>query len=147
MIGGTFTWYSASRNGKIRIDKIMLSLQWLEKWPESKQYIMDRMVPDHYAIVLKIKECDWSPKLFRTPDVENNHVGFIDIVRTMWGQYRVCGNDIWVLKEKLKQLNGDLKVCNKEIFGILTRRNLILFQPLEVLIWRMRITRYRKRGS
>ena len=38
-------------------------------------------------------------------------------MKTCWESYKVNGNAIWTLKEKLKRVKLDLKVWNKEIFG------------------------------
>jgi len=64
--------------------------------------MLDRTVSDHCAIILKHKDIDWGPRPFRTLDVWITHVGFNDKVRTLWEQYKVSDNDIWVMKEKLK---------------------------------------------
>jgi len=38
-------------------------------------------------------------------------------VSNLWADYMVSGDDIWVLKEKLKMLKVDLKIWNKKVFG------------------------------
>jgi len=57
MIGRNFTWFSINGNAISKIERVMISSKWLERWPKSKQYIVDRTVSDHYAIILKHKDC------------------------------------------------------------------------------------------
>ena len=45
----------------------------------------------------------------------------MDIVKEWWRNYNINGNEIWILKEKLKRLKKDLKVWNKEVFGHVDR--------------------------
>ena len=52
-MGRKFTWYKPNGIVKSRIDRILVSLEWLEKWSGSKQYAEGRSVSDHYALLLK----------------------------------------------------------------------------------------------
>jgi len=45
------------------------------------------------------------------------------MVRKRLEKYHVSGNDMLVLKEKLKHLKGDLKVWNKKFFGDIMKKN------------------------
>jgi len=38
---------------KSRIDRVLISSEWLEYWPDSKQYIKGKQVSDHYALLFK----------------------------------------------------------------------------------------------
>jgi len=42
MIGRSFTWYSSNGAAMSRLDRVLLSNHWLELWPDSRQYILDR---------------------------------------------------------------------------------------------------------
>ena len=101
----------------INLDKALVSQEWLDLWPESKQYVLDISVSDHCALVIKHSLIDWGPKPFRYLDVWHTKAGFMDIVKEWWRNYDINGNEIWILKEKLKRLKKDLKVWNKEVFG------------------------------
>ena len=39
------------------------------------------------------------------------------IVKNLWASYNLDGNEIWVVKEKFKNLKKDLRVQNKEVFA------------------------------
>jgi len=69
MIGIKFTWYTANETIKSRIDRILVSREWVEVWPNSKQFVLTRSVFDHCALVLKVSSVDWGPKPLRSLDV------------------------------------------------------------------------------
>jgi len=98
MIGRRFTWYNSQGNVRSRLDRMLVSLDWLDLQPDSKQFGMDRTVSDHCALVLKYDSLNWGPKPFRSLDVWESYPGFLERVKELWSSYKVNGNDIWVLK-------------------------------------------------
>jgi len=82
-----------------------------------KQYVQNREVSDHYAIMVKSMDKDWGPKPFRTIDAWFMERGFGEMVKNNWNSYSVQGNAFVKFKEKLKCLKGDLKFWNKDVFG------------------------------
>jgi len=116
-IGRKYTWYRPNGKAKSRLDRILTTFEWLQHWPGSKQYVLNRQVSDHCALVLKSNITDWGPKPFRFLDIWQEHKEFDNFVKDKWGSYLVQGNKILVLKEKLKMLKSDLKGWNKVVFG------------------------------
>ena len=112
-----FTWFKANDTAKSRLDRFLVSEEWLQIWPVAKQYVQQRVVSDHCALVLKSCIKDWGPKPFRTFDVWLKESGFTTMVKGKWESYQVEGNSIFALKEKLKLLKADLKVWNRSVFG------------------------------
>jgi len=98
----------------------------------SKQYVLQREVSDHYALVVKSVEKDWGPKPFRTIDAWLLERGFSRMVKDKWQSYSVQGNVITKLKEKLKLHKYDLKSWNMEVFGNLDTTKRRILQELEV---------------
>jgi len=47
------SWYKPNGTSKSIIDRIMVSREWLDCWLESKQYVLGRMVLDHYMLIQK----------------------------------------------------------------------------------------------
>ena len=127
LIGGKYTWYRDNGSAKSRIDRILISSEWLEHWPDSKQYILGRQVSDHSALLLKSTSIDWGPKPFKSLNIWISDPSFKQVVRQSWTSYIGKGNPTVLLKEKLKKLKYDLKSWNKEVFGIigLKKQNLI----------------------
>jgi len=116
-VGKKYTWFKSNGTAKSRLDRILVSEEWLNQWPASKQYVQPRMVSDHCALVLKSCIKDWGPKPFRSLDVWLAEPGFKALVKEKWGSYLVHGNSMSILKDKLKLLKADIRVWNKEVFG------------------------------
>ncbi|XP_068483176.1 uncharacterized protein [Phaseolus vulgaris] len=47
---------------KSRIDRVLVSKEWLEAWPCCQQFVLNRSISDHCAIVLKDVSVDWGPR-------------------------------------------------------------------------------------
>jgi len=126
-VGRKYTWYRPNGTAKSRLDRILLTNEWLEKWPESKQHILDRVISDHCALVLKREQIDWGPKPFRSLEAWHSVSGFRKFVETKWGTYNVYGDGLSKLKEKFKKLKKDLKLWNRDVFGYvnLQKQNII----------------------
>ena len=111
-----YTWYKTNITTKSRLDKVLVSEEWLRNWPMAKQYILAREVSDHCAIMVKCMSRDWGPRPFRTIDTWQMEPGFKEMVRAKWNTYAPQSNNITKLKDKLKCLKFDLKVWNREVF-------------------------------
>ena len=117
LVGRKFTWYKPNGMVKSRIDRVLVSKEWLEAWPSCQQFVLNRSISDHCAIVLKEVVVDWGPRPFRSLDVWQKDRRFKEFVNLKWASYDVQGGGIYIFKEKLKKLKADLKVWNKEVFG------------------------------
>ena len=117
LTGIKFSWYKPNGLVKSRIDRVLVSKEWVEVWSHCKQLVLSRLVSDHCAIVIRDKYVHWSPKLFRSLDVWQSDSKFKVFLKEKWLNYEVQGGRIFIFKEKLKKLKADLKVWNKEVFG------------------------------
>ncbi|XP_068504131.1 uncharacterized protein [Phaseolus vulgaris] len=117
MIRRKYTWYKPNVLVKSRIDRVLVSKEWVEVWLHCKQFFFSRSVFDHCAIVIKDEYVDWGSKPFRSLDVWQSDNRFKVFLKERWPSYEVQGGGIYIFKEKLKKLKADLKVWNKTIFG------------------------------
>jgi len=117
MLGRKFTWYKPNGLIKSRIDRFLVSREWLDRWSDSKYRVLDMAVSDHYALVLDTVTVDWGSKPFCCLDVWHKDNRFREFVRNRWLSYEIQGGGLFVFKEKLKLLKADLKEWNKEVFG------------------------------
>jgi len=124
-------WFKA--NSKSRIDRVLVSEEWLQRWPMCKQYVQRREVSDHCALMIKYLDKDWGPKPFRSIYVRYLERGFSGMVEDKWRSYVGQGNVIKVLKEKFKLLKADLKIWNKDVFGNLNSTKQSILQDIENL--------------
>jgi len=57
-VGRKFTWFRLNGSAKSKLDRILVSPEWLAKWPGSTQYTLDRNFSDHCPILLRFKHID-----------------------------------------------------------------------------------------
>jgi len=131
IMGKKYTWFKSNGLAKSRIDRVLVSEDWLVRWPMSKQYVKRREVSDHCAIVVKSFEKDWGPKPFRSVDAWFLERGFREMVKEKWLSYPAEGNAFVTFKEKLKKLKGDLKIWNREVFGNIQTQKSLILQEIE----------------
>jgi len=67
-VGRRFTWCRPNGSAMSRLDRFLLSDDWLVHWPHSTQFMLDRDYSDHCPILLKSKNIDWGPKPFKVMD-------------------------------------------------------------------------------
>ena len=132
-IGRKFTWYRPNGKTKSRLDRVLTTLEWLQYWPGCKQYVLDRQISDHCALLLKSNVVDWGPKPFRFLDIWQEDKEFDKFVKGKWESYVVKGNEFAVVKEKLKMLKSDLKGWNKEVFGYTDKIKLDILRKIQEL--------------
>lgn len=115
LLGRRFTWYKADGSAMSRLDRFLLSQEWLQVWEVEGQWALNRDVSNHCPIILKQGKQDWGPKPFSFNNCWLAHPGFKEVVEKYWSGTNIQGWKAFVLKEKLKFL--DLKKWNSEVFG------------------------------
>jgi hypothetical protein len=65
VLGRRFTWYHANGRSMSRIDRVLISKEWVQAWGENALWVLPRDVLDHCPLVLKNGGWDWGPRLFR----------------------------------------------------------------------------------
>lgn len=100
-----------------RLDRFLISEEWLNEWQNPLQWILNRDVSDHCPIVLRCNSSDWGPKPFKFNNCCLLHDNFHNMVEQMWVSLEVSEWKAFVLKEKLKLLKSFLRTWNKEHFG------------------------------
>jgi hypothetical protein len=100
-----------------RIDRILVSPEWLELWGDSVLWVGPRDISDHCLLFLKTSNNDWGPKPFRFNNHWLEHKNFKKVVEESWREQEVSGWMSFVLKTKLWGLKGRLKEWNKTEFG------------------------------
>ena len=67
-MGRKFTWYRPNGTTKSKLDRFLVSPDWINKWPATMQCTLVRNFSDHCLIILRSKVIDWGPKPFRVLD-------------------------------------------------------------------------------
>jgi len=133
VVGKKYTWFKSNGFAKSRLDRVLVSEEWLHKWSMSKLYVQPREVSYHCAIIVKSYVKDWDSKPFRTIDVWLMERSLEDLVKDRWSTYVVQGNGVSKLKDKLKMVKADLKVWNYEVFGHLNTNKERMIKEIEDL--------------
>lgn len=122
--GKKYTWYRPNGSSMSRLDRFLVSMDWLVSWPHCIQQVMEQEFPNHCPVVLKLLNQEWGPKPFRVLNSWHNDPRFRGFVEKSWKSLVVHGNGAFIMKEKLKLLKSLLKQWNSEVFGnLITKRN------------------------
>ena len=57
-LGRNFTWFRPNGTSRSKLDRFLLSPEWLEKWPASTQSTLPRNFLDHCPVVLRSTSVD-----------------------------------------------------------------------------------------
>ncbi|KAH1238295.1 Transposon TX1 uncharacterized protein [Glycine max] len=117
-IGSTYTWIRPNARVKSRLDRFLVSDQWLLSWPDSSHYTLPRDFSDHCPIILQTKKVDWGPKPFRVADWWLHQKGYQRVVREAWRADQQPGWGGILLKNKLRMLKLSIKQWSKEFGNI-----------------------------
>lgn len=77
-------WYRSNSIARSKLDRCLVSPEWLAKWPGSTQHTLDRNFSDHCPIMLRSNYVDWGPKPFRILDCWLSDNSFKKIVQESW---------------------------------------------------------------
>jgi hypothetical protein len=132
-LGRRFTWYHASGRAMSRLDRIFVSMEWIESFANVVLWVLARDVSDHCPLVLKIVNYDWGPKPFRFNYHWLEHKQFQEVVKGAWESCEATGWMGFILKEKLKRLKLCLKDWSKVEFGSVDTRLKKIIDDIQVL--------------
>jgi len=90
-----FTCYKPNGLVNSRINRILLRREWLDKWSNSKQFVLGRLVSDHCTLVLRTTFTNWGPKPFRSLDIWQKDERFEDFICISGGSYEVQGSGMF----------------------------------------------------
>ncbi|KAH1215306.1 hypothetical protein GmHk_13G036474 [Glycine max] len=116
-LGRKFTWIIPNGASRSRLDRCLVSPEWLNRWPASVQMTLARNFSDHCPILLRSKIVDWGPQPFIVLDCWLSDVSFKKVVHQCWNSQLQPGWGGFVLKEKFKNLKMRVKRWNKEEYG------------------------------
>ncbi|GKV19478.1 hypothetical protein SLEP1_g29737 [Rubroshorea leprosula] len=84
LVGKKYTWYSSNSQCMGRLDRFLLSDEWLAKWGDVKPWGLERSVSDHCPILLKNERVDWGPKPFKFFDAWLEQPECMEVIRKAW---------------------------------------------------------------
>ena len=83
-INQRFTWMRD--NAASRIDRMMVTREFLEKFQNMSVKCKERVLSDHFPLVFSTAEVSWGPSPFRTLDVWLEEPKFLQIFQEEWIQ-------------------------------------------------------------
>ena len=99
-VGRKFTWFKPNGASRSKLDRFLVSHEWLLKWPDCSTLILDRNFSDHCPILLKATNIDWGPKPFRVFDCWLKDKSFDRTIRDCWRNTQPRGWGGYAIKEK-----------------------------------------------
>jgi hypothetical protein len=117
LLGRRFTWYHPNGSTMSRIDRVLVSHDWLDYWANPSLWVLSRTVSDHFPLVVRYNCVDWGPRPFRLNNHWLLHKDFQELVEGFWRNSNFTGWMAYVLKEKLKGLKNHIKECSREQYG------------------------------
>ncbi|XP_016191737.2 uncharacterized protein LOC107632587 [Arachis ipaensis] len=110
-----FTWFRGQSCS--RIDRVLVSLEWLEVFPETRLRGGPRGLSDHCPLIMEVSQLRGGPRPFRSLDSWFTHDGFLRLVKEEW---RTLGDRQFM--DKLKALTNPLSRWHKKNFGDMDKR-------------------------
>jgi hypothetical protein len=116
-LGRRFTWFHSNGISMSRIDRVLVSEDWLGLWEIPSLWVLPRTVSDHCPLVVRYNCVDWGPRPFRFNNHWLIHKEFRQLVEVYWMRCDTTGWMAYILKEKLRGLKEHIKVWNKATYG------------------------------
>lgn len=91
LIGRKLMWYKTDGITMSRLDRFLLTEEWLNVWPNLSQWGLKISVSDHCAVVLREKELIWGLKPFRMMKCWEDMEGYKEFVKKRKGISRLRG--------------------------------------------------------
>ncbi|KAF5810041.1 putative RNA-directed DNA polymerase [Helianthus annuus] len=109
MGGGSFTYISDNGRKLSKLDRYLVCLGFMEKWPNASVIALDREVSDHRPIILSTILSDFGHIPFRFFNSWFEFPGFLEFVLQKCGLFSFSGPGDLALAIKLRWLKNNIK--------------------------------------
>ncbi|XP_057452293.1 uncharacterized protein LOC130744119 [Lotus japonicus] len=133
MGGKRFTWFRSNGQAVSRLDKALVSSDWLGIWPHNCQQVLRRDILYHCPVILSSSLVIWGPKPFRVLNCLLQDPKLKSFVEEEWPKLKFQGWGAFILKEKLKALKVLLKRGNLDVFGDVNKHKMEIVIKMEGL--------------
>ncbi|CAL0299385.1 unnamed protein product [Lupinus luteus] len=133
LIGRSFTWYHAGNGSMSRLDRILLSREWVSCRPNMSQWALSKDFSDHCTILLRVKSLVKGPIPFKFNNCWLQHCDLRELILNCWNSPMDAGKKAFLVKEKLNRLNEALKDWNNVSFGCLDTKLADLVSDIQAI--------------
>jgi hypothetical protein len=133
ILGRKFTWFHPNGVSMSRIDRLLVSEDWLEQWTSPSLWVLPRSISDHCPLLLRPCGMEWGPKPFRFNNHWLLHKDFLGLVEEFWRNANITGWMAFILKEKLKGLKTCIRGWNFENYGLVDLKIKKLVDEIQLL--------------
>ncbi|MCI08477.1 transposon TX1 putative protein, partial [Trifolium medium] len=133
VLGRKFTWVHPNGISMSRIDRVLVSNDWLSFVVNPALWVLPCTVSDHCPLVVRSNVVDWGPRPFRFNNYWLENKDFTKVVENYWMNNNLTGWMAYVLKEKLKGLKATIKTWHRYTYGVLDDKILKLISEINVL--------------
>ncbi|GMI72221.1 hypothetical protein HRI_000891400 [Hibiscus trionum] len=118
VVGKCFTWFG-SGNKCSRLDRFLISEEWIDRFMGLRQYTLCKSVSDHAAIKLACEEVNWGHRPFRFLNCWLEKKVYVQDMAQEWEKLmrRKTNGQQLTLLEKLDGLCRFLRNWNRNSFG------------------------------
>ncbi|KAK9045904.1 hypothetical protein V6N11_051807 [Hibiscus sabdariffa] len=113
--GKVFTWYGSKAKG-CRLDRFLVSTDWLDQFEGLEQCNLLRNVSDHDPVRLSCGVVNWGPRPFRFLNAWLERKGHIKVMGDEWRRISESHMTSSVV-DRLRELKVFLKQWNRDSFG------------------------------
>ncbi|XP_021974391.1 uncharacterized protein LOC110869446 [Helianthus annuus] len=109
MVGGKFTYISDRGDKLSKLDRYLVCLGFMQKWPTASVLTLDRVASDHRLIILSTIQTDFGHIPFRFFNSWCELHGFLDFVNQVCGNFTFNVPEDLAIAIKLRWLKNNIK--------------------------------------
>lgn len=103
VLGKKFTYFASDGVTMSRLDRFLISEDFISRWRITAQWVGDRDVSDHCPIWLISSKANWGPKPFRFNNCWLEHKDFHKEVKECWESNHMQGRHSFILKRETEE--------------------------------------------
>ena len=139
-VGCYYTWTNRREDGVFvvkKLDRVLVNHHWLDFFPQCIVQFLPPGISDHSLAHISIGgRHDYGPKPFKFFNIWTEHKDFLTWIEEAWST-DVAGSPMFMLYSQLKAAKAKLKGVNKDLYGCISQKVLIVRQKLESIQQRL----------
>jgi hypothetical protein len=117
LVGRRFTWFHPNGVSMSRLDRVLVSNDWVTTWGNPNVWVLPRDVSDHCPLVVRYSNLDWGPIPFQFNNFWLGIKSFKELIVKTWEAQSYTGWMGHILKDRFKGLKIAIKDWSVEVYG------------------------------